>query len=57
MVKIKGYSTHEEIQSFFGEVKDELMDKLYEILYEQRLIEELRRKSYLYPDAYSIVKF
>ncbi|KAL4497765.1 hypothetical protein ABPG72_000520 [Tetrahymena utriculariae] len=53
---ILGYCTHEEVQHFFMENKDELMEKLYQIIYEQRIIEEVRKKPHLYPDTHSIDK-
>lgn len=48
---IFGYSTQEEIQSFFADVKEELIEKLYEILYEQRLVDEVRKKPHFYNES------
>ncbi len=43
--QIVGYNTQEDLMNFLEDVKDELIDKLYEILYEQKVVQEIKNKN------------
>ena len=43
--QIIAYSTQEDLQNFLEDVKDELIEKLYEIIYEQKVVEEIKNKN------------